>query len=137
MGTLRAVEFAESAITQQARGRKLRAMYYPDSAVFVTGVAKVGKEDAINAMYGNFSMSLIVDTSNDTIIGVSCNMVMQDTVEFVRYLVIGSNIITEIDTVCESIRRRFFALSQKAVIAALKDAQNRYLMSVKQVKETQ
>lgn len=100
---------------------------YPDSAVFVSGTAKVGKEDAINTMYGNFFLSLIVDSDTDTIIEASCNMIMQETVAFVRYLIVGHNILTDVDEICESIRKRFFALSQKAVIAALKDAQNRYI----------
>ena len=30
-------------------------MYWPDDSVFITGVAKVTKDDAINAMYGTFS----------------------------------------------------------------------------------
>ena len=110
-------------------------MYYPESAVFVTGTAKVGKEDAINTMYGNFFMSLIIDSNTDTILSVSCNMVMQETVDFVRYLVVGHNILTDLDTMCESIRTRFFALSQKAVIAALKDAQNRYSLSMRQLRQ--
>ena len=34
---------------------------YPPDSVFVTGVARVSKEDAINAMYGTFTLSLVVD----------------------------------------------------------------------------
>ena len=36
-------------------------MYWPDDSVFITGVAKVTKDAAINAMYGTFSLSLVVD----------------------------------------------------------------------------
>ena len=34
---------------------------YPPDSVLVTGVARVSKEDAINAMYGTFTLSLVVD----------------------------------------------------------------------------
>ncbi len=107
-------------------------MYYPKSSVFVTGVAQIGKTDAINAMYGTFSLSLIIDTHSDNIISLSCNMVMAETIEFVRQLLIGKNIITDMDEMVETIQKRFLALSQKALIVALRDAQNRYQMSMKE-----
>ena len=37
---------------------------YPPDSIFVTGVARVSKEDAINAMYGTFTLSLVVDDKN-------------------------------------------------------------------------
>ena len=54
-------------------------MYYPEDSVFVTGVAKVSKDDAINAMYGTFSLSIVIDVRSNHIVGASCNMVMQET----------------------------------------------------------
>lgn len=104
-------------------------MYYPESSVFVTGVAQIGKTDAINAMYGTFSLSLIIDTHSNSIISLSCNMVMSETIEFVRQLLIGKNIVTDMDKMIEIIQKRFLALSQKALIAALRDAQNHYQTS--------
>ena len=46
---------------------------YPPDSVFVTGVARVSKEDAINAMYGTFTLSLVVDVKTGTIINCSAN----------------------------------------------------------------
>lgn len=104
-------------------------MYYPDDSVFVTGVAKVGKEDAINAMYGNFSLSLVIDIHTNRIISLSCNMVMSATVEFIRSFTLGKNILTQADEIEDNVKKRFLALSQKALLVAFKDAQNRYLMA--------
>ena len=53
---------------------------------------------------------------------------MDETEDFIRMLLLGRNIVTELDEIIDSVRKRFFALVQKTLIAALKDAQNRYFM---------
>lgn len=101
---------------------------YPDGAMFVTGVAKTGKDDAINAVYQTFSLSLVIDVKSHQIFSLSCNMVMEDTINFVRHLLVGKHIVNDLAEMTDTIRTRFHALSQKALIAALHDAQNHYLM---------
>ncbi len=101
---------------------------YADSTVFITGQAKPSSEDAINALYHTFSLSIIVDKNTDIIVDLACNTVMDETKDFIRMLLCGKNILTELDTMIEIIKNRFYALIQKALIAALKDVQNRYLM---------
>ena len=90
----------------------MTAKKYPEDAVFVTGVAKVSKEDAINAMYGIFSLSLVLDVHTNTIIDASANMIMEATNVFLREILVGHNLLTDIDALTE----------------ILKDAQNHYLM---------
>ena len=102
---------------------------YPPDSVFVTGVARVSKEDAINAMYGTFTLSLVVDVKTGTIINCSANMIMSDTIDFLRQIIEGKNLVTDTDLITDLLKKRFLARSQKAVVAALKDAQNRFLMA--------
>lgn len=102
---------------------------YPPDSVFVTGVARVSKEDAINAMYGTFTLSLVVDVKTGTIINCSANMIMSDTIDFLRQIIEGKNLVTDTDLITDLLKKCFLALSQKAVVAALKDAQNRFLMA--------
>ncbi len=109
--------------------------YYPEDSVFVIGVAKVSKDDAINTMYGNFMLGLVIDIPSYRIISVNGNMVMQETNEFLAHLLVGKNIITDMEDMCSLLKRRFLALSQKAVIVALRDAQNHFLMAYPQAKE--
>lgn len=101
--------------------------HYPTDSIFVTGVAKVSREDVINSMYGNFSLSLVIDRKTGTVIHCSANMIMADTISFLQDILIGKNLLTDMDKMVQELRQRFLALSQKAVIAALKDAQNHYL----------
>lgn len=110
-------------------------MYYPDDSIFVTGVAKVSKDDAINAMYGSLSLSLIIDFNSNRILSVSANTVMRETNDFVAHLLVGKNLVTDMDLMCDLLRQRFLALSQKAIIAALHDAQNHYIMAYPSARE--
>ena len=71
---------------------------YPPDSVFVTGVARVSKEDAINAMYGTFTLSLVVDVKTGTIINCSANMIMSDTIDFLRQIIEGKNLVTDTDS---------------------------------------
>lgn len=103
-------------------------MLYSDSVVFVTGQAKPGKEDAISTVYSVFSLCLFVDTKTDCIVNLICTTAMPETQSFVQQLLVGKNLVLEMDTMVDILRKRFHALVQKTLIVALKDAQNRYLM---------
>lgn len=56
-------------------------------------------------------------------------MIMSDTIDFLRQIIEGKNLVTDTDLITDLLKKRFLALSQKAVVAALKDAQNRFLMA--------
>lgn len=103
--------------------------YYNVNSVFITGTAKPSNEDAIKNVYQVFSLSLIVDTRTDQIVDSSCTAVMNMTNNFIRSMLIGRNLVTEINETVEEIRGRFMALVQKTLIVALRDAQNRYFMA--------
>ena len=95
----------------------------------MTGVARVSKEDAINAMYGTFTLSLVVDVKTGTIINCSANMIMSDTIDFLRQIIEGKNLVTDTDLITDLLKKRFLALSKKLLWQPLKDAQNRFLMA--------
>lgn len=109
------------------RGVKM-SMVYGHNCVFVTGQAKPGKEDAITAVYNVFSLCLIIDIETDLIVDLACNVVMDETEDFIRGLLCGKNIVTEMDVMQQVVKCRFFALVQKALLVALKDVRNRYIM---------
>ncbi len=102
-------------------------MAYSKSTVLVTGHAKPVKEDAINAVYQVLSLSVVIDTETDRIVGVSCTMVMREPESFISELFIGKNILTDMELICQSVTDRFLSIAQRPLIVALKDVQNRYL----------
>ena len=112
-------------------------MYDLENAVYVAGIAKTGKEDSISAMYQNLSLGLVVDRTTGQTLDLGCSMVMEETVYFVRQLLVGKRLVEDTKEMVELLCTRFFALSQKALIAALYDAQNHYLMAMAQLKESE
>lgn len=103
--------------------------YYGDSTVFITGLSKPSADDAISSVYRTFSLCLIVDVNTDRIVDACCTVAMEETEEFVRSLLVGTNLVTESNLVIERIKKRFMAMVQKTLIVAYKDAHNRYLLA--------
>ena len=48
--------------------------HYPSDSIFVTGVAKVSREDVINTLYGTFTLSLVIQRNTGLILHCSANM---------------------------------------------------------------
>lgn len=103
-------------------------MEYGKKTVFVTGVSKASKDDPITNLYQIFFLSIIVERDTDIIVDTTCSAVSQMTVDFVKSLLVGYNIKTEIDQILEEIKKRFYGMAQRALLVACKDAQNKYLM---------
>ena len=57
---------------------------------------------------------------------MGCNTIVGVTEKFVRDLLVGRNLCNDLPEIEADIRRRYFALTQKPLIAALKDAANRW-----------
>ncbi|WP_432663206.1 DUF3870 domain-containing protein [Wukongibacter baidiensis] len=103
-------------------------MIYDKSTIYILGTSKIGKSDPISAMYDIFFVGIIVDRNNGKIIDSTCNMVRDVTTDFIRSILIGYNLIDDIDEIVDEIKDRFYGMAQKAVIAAVKDARNKFDM---------
>jgi hypothetical protein len=96
--------------------------------VFVTGISKPAQDDPIASTYQVFFLSIIVDQTNDRVIDATCNMASDMTKDFIHSLLVGQDLAQGVEEMVALIRRRFYGLAQKALIVALKDAHNRYMM---------
>lgn len=103
-------------------------MHYTENMILVTGQSKPVKEDVITSTYPVFSVCLIVDKETDRIVDAGCTTAMDETREFVRQMLCGKNLVTDLERMRSEIKSRFFALLQKALVVAVKDAQNRYFV---------
>ena len=93
---------------------------YKDDTILVVGQAKPRKEDAIYSLHGECYVSFVVE--------FECNTILSVTRNFVVSMLLGKSLKTDLDEMQQSIRERYFALTQKPLIACLKDAHNRYMM---------
>ena len=100
------------------------------NTILVVGQAKPSKEDAIYNLHGEFYISLIVERDTGKILELDCNTILEVTKQFVASMFVGKSLRTDVPLIEKEIRDRYFALTQKPLIACMKDACNRKLTSI-------
>lgn len=101
---------------------------YDNNTLLIVGQAKPSRDDAIYTLHGEFYISLVVEKESGKILDIECNTILTVTSNFVACMFIGKSIKTDMDELEKAIRERYFALTQKPLIACMKDAHNRYMM---------
>ncbi len=64
------------------------------------------------------------------ILELDCNTILEVTKQFVASMFVGKSLRTDVPLIEKEIRERYFALTQKPLIACMKDACNRYLTAI-------
>lgn len=108
---------------------------FPDNSLYVLGTAKIAKNDPIADQFHTFFVGLVIDRECGLIIDMTSNMVQPLTTDFIRSIIVGYRLDEELEAIVNQIEARFFGLAQKTVIAAVKDARNRYLMVLEQLRQ--
>lgn len=108
--------------------RIIKNYMYDADTILVVGQAKPSREDAIYNLHGEFYISLVVNRESGEIIDLECNTILSVTRNFVVSLLIGKSLKTDMPDIEKAIRERYFALTQKPLIACMKDANNRYMV---------
>ena len=103
-------------------------MAYGKDTILIVGNAKPSRDDAIYTTHGEFYISLVLERTSGRILDAGCNTIVGVTAKFVEELLLGRSLLTDLPDLEQDIRSRYFALTQKPLIAALKDAANRYRM---------
>lgn len=101
---------------------------YNNDTLLIVGQAKPSREDAIYTLHGEFYISLVVEKDSGKILDIECNTILAVTRNFVASMFIGKSIKTDLDELERTIKERYFALTQKPLIACMKDAHNRFMM---------
>ena len=101
---------------------------YDTTTILVVGQAKPSREDAIYNLHGEFYISLVLEKETGKILDMDCNTILEVTKNFVASMLIGKSIKDDLKAMEKEIKERYFALTQKPLIACLKDAHNRYMM---------
>lgn len=101
-------------------------MKYPENTILVVGQAKPSRTDAIYQTHGELYISLVLERDTGRIVDASCNTILDVTAGFIRDMLLGKRLLEDFSAMEAAIRTRYFALTQKPLIACLKDAANRY-----------
>jgi len=103
-------------------------MYYPKESLYILGTARLGKTDPILSTHEIFFMGLIVDKNNNKIMDTTCNVVKEKTEAFINSMLVGYDIVLELDAMEHEIMSRYHGMAQRAILVAVKDARNKYLV---------
>ena len=101
---------------------------YEKNTILVVGQAKPSKDDAIYNLHGEFYISLVLERETGKILDMDCNTILEVTKNFVASMLIGKSIRDDVLAMEKEIKDRYHALTQKPLIACIKDAHNRYMM---------
>lgn len=99
---------------------------YHENTVYVIGHGKTSTDNAITEQFKIFFIGFVVDVTTDEIIDLSCASTIPTTQNFISSLFIGKKMDQYDPSIEESILRRYFGTSQRAIIIAYKDALKRY-----------
>lgn len=103
-------------------------MIYEKNTLYIIGISKISSNDPISALYDIFFVGIILDKNTGKIVDSTCNMVRDETNNFIKSILIGYNLLNDIEAIVDEIKERFHGMAQKAVIAAVKDARNKYML---------
>lgn len=98
---------------------------YTKNSVYITGIARIGKENYVNKLYENLLLILIVDSESDKIIDAECRTSLEITKRFFRHLFLDETITNE-KKIISLIESKYFGESTKAFIVAYKNALQNY-----------
>lgn len=97
-----------------------------DNCVYVTGNARTSERSTVGNVTDVFAVEVVINIETDQIVEASCTLVTELGRQFVRNLLLGHNFILGIEQIIRDIDLYYQALPKKSLIAALKDANNKY-----------
>lgn len=97
-------------------------MKYPPSAMLAAGMARPSVSNPIAVQYDLLLVVFIFDRDTGEIIDAQANMVCKITSDFIRDLLVGRNIFSDINVIIEDITNKYLGLSKRALVVCIKDA---------------
>lgn len=106
-------------------------MKYEKNTIYITGVSRANSTDPITIMYNGFFLGAIINKETGEIIDATSNAISSMTTDFIKSMIIGYNITKDLDEIINEVNSRFFGTAQKALIVALREVHNKFLIEIK------
>lgn len=103
------------------------------STIICTGYARLPDGMAAKNLYGVMGIGFEIDTRNNQIVNVSSTFITSMCSAFLQSIFCGHDMEIGIDEPIREFENRYFALGKKAVVVAIKDAYNQYLIYKNQI----
>lgn len=99
---------------------------YPENSILVVGNSQTTGFNPINQQFGAFFITFVLVKETAEIIDCAVSVTLETTARFIRGFFMGSNLVQDEVFIVSQVQSRYFASSQKAIIAAYRDAIKKY-----------
>lgn len=94
--------------------------------IFISGYAKLPQGITATELYTVIAVGMVIDRDTGEIYEVDCTLSTEVAKNFVKKLVIGKN-LNDIEAIENVFNERYFGSAKKALLSALRIANERYL----------
>jgi len=99
---------------------------YPENSILVVGNSQTTGFNPINQQFGAFFITFVLVKETAEIIDCAVSVTLETTARFIRGFFMGRNLVQDEGFIVPQVQSRYFASSQKAIIAAYRDAIKKY-----------
>ncbi|MEH7332504.1 DUF3870 domain-containing protein [Neobacillus drentensis] len=99
-----------------------------NETIICTGYSRLPDGMAAKNLYGVMGVGFEIDPNTDRILNASCTFVTNMCTDFIKSILSGHDLKEGIEVPIERFEKRYFGLGKKAIISAMKDAYNQYLI---------
>jgi hypothetical protein len=99
---------------------------FPENALLVVGNARAQSDSPITHRYAGFYVTFVVRAESGEIVDLEASVTLALTGRFIRGLFLGRTLARIDEELVEQVRGRYLGSSQKALIAAYRDAVKTY-----------
>lgn len=99
---------------------------YPEDSILVIGNSRTTEFNPINQQFGAFFITFILDGDEGKILDCGASATVRTTERFIRSLFMGRRMTEDEEEIIAHVQSRYFGSSQKAIIAAYRDALKKY-----------
>ena len=99
---------------------------YPENSILVVGNSQTTGFNPIKQQFGSFFITFILIRETGEIIDCTVSVTLGVTGRFLREIMMGKHLVEDEKKVIAEVQSRYFGSSQKAVIAAYRDAMKKY-----------
>jgi len=95
--------------------------------IFITGYARIPEGITANQLYKVLGIGVEIDPRTEVIIDADCTLATTVGRSFFRRLVVGYDLSGGVEPLVQRFERRYHVAARKAIIAALRVIEQRYL----------
>ncbi|WP_024822267.1 MULTISPECIES: DUF3870 domain-containing protein [Aminobacterium] len=99
---------------------------YPENSILIVGNSQTTSLNPINQQFGAFFISFILLKDTEEILDCGVSMTLKVTESFVQGIFLGRRLVQDEEIIVSDVQARYFGSSQKAIIAAYRDAIKKY-----------